>query len=482
MLTRALRVVIVTGALAYVVMYVGIALLRLRYPFELEWMEGSMVEHVSRVARGQRIYIPPSMDFVPYVYPPLYYYISAVVALASGIGFFPLRLVSFAASLGAFAIIFSLVRRETGSRAAGILAMGLFAATFREGGSWFDTARVDSLFLLLLLGGVYLVRFATSPPGLVAAGALLALSALTKQTALLLVPTLTIYALIDDRRKGLAFIGGFVAVFGALTLTLDALHDGWYRFYVFQLPAQIVQDLQRVAPRFWGNDILRPMPVAVALSLGYSLLMLGRLRDRRNLFYPLLGATLVAASWTTRLHSGAFNNVLIPAYAGLAILSALAFHEMAQGITREALYAYTLYLVQLAIPFYSPREQVPTANDLALGHQLVEIVARAEGDVYLPWHSHIAAPAGKRSFAHSQAVADVFRAGDPETSRRLLDDISRAVRERRFQLIIVDRVMDLWLRPELEAHYVRVRPVFEVDGFYPLTGAPTRPEWIYMPR
>ena len=90
------------------------------------------------------------------MYPPLYYYVSAVVALASGIGFFPLRLVSFAASLGAFAIIFSLVRRETGSRAAGILAMGLFAATFREGGSWFDTARVHSLFLLLLLGGVYL--------------------------------------------------------------------------------------------------------------------------------------------------------------------------------------------------------------------------------------------------------------------------------------------------------------------------------------
>ena len=481
-LTNALRGVLIAGALAYVVVYVGIALLRLRYPFELEWMEGSMVEHVRRAAAGQKIYVPPSVDFVPYLYPPLYYYVSAVVALASGIGFFPLRLVSFAASLGVFTIIFSLVRRETGGRFAGILASGLFAATFREGGAWFDIARVDSLFLLLLLAAVYLVRFANSPRRLAVAGAVLALSALTKQTALLIAPALVIYALIVDWRKGLAFAGGFVAIFAGITLMLEAVHDGWYRFYVFELPAQI-QDVQNVTLTFWTNDILRPMPLAAALSFGYSLVALARLRDRRNLFYPLLGVTLILASWATRAHSGNFDNVLMPAHAGLAILSTLALHEMALAVTSgQALYGYTLYLVQLAMLLYSPRAQVPTANDLTLGHQLVEIIAQAEGDVYLPWHSHIGALAGKRSFAHSQAAHDVFRAGDPEKKQRILDDIARAIREQRFRLIILDRRRDVWLGPEFEAKYVRVGAVFDRDGFFPLTGARTRPEWIYMPR
>ena len=481
-LTSALRGILVAGALAYIVVYVGIALVRLRYPFELEWMEGGMLEHVRRAAAGQKIYVPPSIDFVPYLYPPLYYYVSAMVALAAGIGLFPLRLVSFAASLGIFTIIFSLVRRETGGRFAGILASGLFAATFREGGAWFDIARVDSLFLLLLLAAVYLVRFAHSPRKLAVAGAVLALSALTKQTALLIAPALVVYALIVDRRTGLAFVGGFIATFGGITLMIEALHNGWYHFYVFELPAHI-QDVQNVTLTFWTNDILRPLPLAAALSLGYLLVALARFRDRRDLFYPLLGVTLILASWTTRAHSGNFDNVLSPAHAGLAILSALALHEVAQAVTSgQALYGYAFYLVQLAMLLYNPRAQVPTANDLALGRQLVEIVAQAEGDVYLPWHSHISVLAGKHSFAHSQAVSDVVRGGEPDSRQRILDDISHAIRERRFRLIILDRRMDEWLKPELEASYVRVRSVFDRDGFFPPTGAHTRPEWIYMPR
>ena len=480
-LTGIVRAIVTAGAVAYVVLYVGMALVRLRYPFELEWMEGSIVEHVRRAAAGEKIYVPPSIDFVPFLYPPLYYYVSAVVALATEVGFFPLRLVSFGASLGVFAMVFSLIKRETNDRFAGIFGIGLFAATFRAGGAWLDTARVDSLFLLLLFAAVYLVRFGRSLRVLAAAGAVLALSALTKQTSLVMAPALAVYLFVIDWRKGFAFIGGFAATFGGITLVLEALHGDWYFFYVFRLPAHI-QDVGNVTLSFWTADILRPMAVGAVLSLGYSVSALTRLQDRRNLFYPMLGVSLLLTSWTTRAHSGAFDNVLIPAYAGLAILSALSLHDLAQALTnRQAVYVYTLYLVQLAMLLYSPRAQMPTANDRALGQQLVEIIARAPGEVYVPWHSSLSALAGKRTFAHSQAVADILRAGDPEITQRLLSDISRAVREQRFQLIIVDRV-DSWLGPEFEAKYVRVRTVFERDGFWPLTGARTRPEWIYVPR
>jgi len=48
---------------------------------------------------------------------------------------------------------------------AGLLAAGMFAATFEVGGAWLDIGRVDSLFLFLLLAAVAAARRATTWQG-----------------------------------------------------------------------------------------------------------------------------------------------------------------------------------------------------------------------------------------------------------------------------------------------------------------------------
>src|SRR3954471_7930841 len=98
---------------AFVLMYLYIALGRLSYPFDLEWMEGSMVHHVARVLAGQPIYAPPTLEFTAFLYPPLYYYVSAAVARVTGLGFTPLRLVSLASSVAVFWFMGALAKRET---------------------------------------------------------------------------------------------------------------------------------------------------------------------------------------------------------------------------------------------------------------------------------------------------------------------------------------------------------------------------------
>ncbi len=64
----------------FVLAYVTVAILRLRYPFELEWMEGGMVDRVHRIMTGRPLYIGPSLRFVPFVYPPFYFYLGALVS------------------------------------------------------------------------------------------------------------------------------------------------------------------------------------------------------------------------------------------------------------------------------------------------------------------------------------------------------------------------------------------------------------------
>jgi len=134
-----------------VVAFVYVALRRMGYPFDLEWMEGSIVEHVQRVLDGKPIYTSPSVEFVPYLYNPLYYYLSALVAKAMGNSTSTLRFVSFCCTLALFATLYDLVARETKSRLAGVLALGILAATFGLNGQWFDLARTDTLFMALLL-------------------------------------------------------------------------------------------------------------------------------------------------------------------------------------------------------------------------------------------------------------------------------------------------------------------------------------------
>jgi len=481
-LTTILQAAVVLVAVGYVLLYAGLALVRLRYPFELEWMEGSIVEHVRRAAAGEALYARPSIDFVAYLYPPFYYYVSALAATVTGMGFLPLRAVSLTASLGVFAVIYALIKRDTASPYTALIAVGLFAATYRASGAWLDTARVDSLFLLLLLAGVYLVRFGTSYRSIAIAGALFALSALTKQTAVVIVPSVILYLALVDRRQGLVLAGAFAATFGGATLILEAVYGRWYNFYVFRLPAEI-QNVGHVTLGFWTTDILRPMGLGFALAVGYVITTLARKHDRRTLFYPIFGTTLILTSWITRTHSGAFDNVLIPAYAGIAMLSALAIHAIARESGGAlAGYAQAMCLAQMALLAYNPTAQLPVPGDRAIGEQLVRAISQVPGDVYVPWHGYLNGLAGKRGFAHSQAVADVFRGGDEQTQQRLREDITRAVREQRFQWIIVDRVVDDWLKPELESKYVRDHEALEQDGFFPLTGAPTRPTWVYVRR
>ena len=185
-LSPLLKYIALGGAIFYLVVYILIALSRMTYPYQLEWMEGGAVDHVRRILTGHQLYGKPSLSFTTFIYTPLYFYVSAIVTTFIGIGFAPLRCVSFASSLGCFIIIFLFVKRETRCIICSMLSVGFFAATFHMSGAWFDIARVDSLFLLLLLVSIYVFRGHTSDKTLCFAGILIGLSFLTKQTALVI--------------------------------------------------------------------------------------------------------------------------------------------------------------------------------------------------------------------------------------------------------------------------------------------------------
>ena len=61
----------------FLVLFLYTALRRMRYPFELEWIESGILMSVRHIVQGRGLYVAPSLDFVPFLYAPLYLYVAA---------------------------------------------------------------------------------------------------------------------------------------------------------------------------------------------------------------------------------------------------------------------------------------------------------------------------------------------------------------------------------------------------------------------
>jgi len=480
--------VLVALSALFTLAYLRVALARMAYPFELEWIEGGLLQATMRVLEHQPLYARPTLEYVAFNYPPLYPWIAALVSRAVGGGFFPLRLVSFAASLGCMALIALLVGRETRSRLAPVLAVGLFAATFRISGAWFDVARADSLYLLLLLGGFVSLRLdASRVRSALVSGVLFSLAFLAKQSAPMVVAPMLLYLLWTDRTRFLVLAAVIAAGIGGSTLWLDHASGGWFRYFLFDAPRHHPMEMGRVLA-FWPEDVLMRMGLALLVALAGVGPAAGEAPSRRG-FYAAMFAGTAASSWFHRMYPGGYDNVLMPLYATIAILFALGGHEVLRWCAGQAAgvrarvtgmlgIASVLQLVALA---YNPLAQVPTRADRATGEQFVAGLRAIPGRVLVASQPYLARRAGKPDHFHEMAFIAVVQDGNREAETTLARDLERAVRDTAYSVVILSSRG--WLGPVVQQGYQqRPEPILGDDTFWPVTGMRTRPEYLFLPR
>jgi hypothetical protein len=477
-------------AVAYLVIYVWMAFQRLRYPFELEWIEGGMVDQVQRLVHGLPMYGPPSINYVPFLYPPVYFYLSAAASFLLGDGLLPLRLVSFAASLVTFSLIFVIVRHETRNWQIALISTGLFAAAFRVTGAWLDIARVDSLFLALWMLIIYVVKGKKSIGRAVLAGGLAALAYLTKQTALITCLPILAYLFWCNWKYALSFLISATLIIGITTLVFDHASAGWYSYYVFGLLSQQTDWIILEFLTFWNNDLLVHVPFAILLVIFFLGSRAKRDRPGFYLWLSILTGAL-AGAFITRVKVGGYDNVLLPAYAIISILFGLGLSEILKLIRQLHLdlrgrletVIQLACLIQLVILAYNPFFQVPTKADLQAGQDLVRQLAGVKGPVFLPDHGYISSLAGKATYAHESAIWDVLRGGQQTQGKTLLTaELKDAIHQQVFDKIILDSDLDLnWCCVEINQTYSLVGEVFQDPAsFYTVTGDRKRPTFIYV--
>ena len=390
--------------------FVVVAARRVGYPYELQWFEGSTVEVSARVTEGLPLYGPPTTEFTPWPYPPLYFWVTGELAKVTGVSLTTLRVVSLAATLAAVLLIILIIRRVTGSMLAATVSAGLFVATYQVSGDWFDAARIDSLFLALSLGAILAGLRSRTWRGGLAAGALFLAAFLTKQNALLIAGPLLLWLLIRRRPVGLA--ASVVLAVGSVGSVVvgDLLTDGWYSPYVVtQLLGQGIA-LQWVLG-YWVADVILPFAVVLGTLGWWTVHHRGWLRldaDRTYLIAAVTG--LMLASWAGRLHDGGYVNNAIPGHAGTAMLLGLAAAAvLSSSPSRRLLVGSAAVIAAQAIVMSlwhgSP---LPTAADQTAGDAFIAAVRTLPQRTVLPTHPYYLRLAGRPTHASAIAIGDLL--------------------------------------------------------------------------
>ncbi|WP_394833004.1 DUF2029 domain-containing protein [Pendulispora rubella] len=463
-------------------------------------MIGGILDHVERVQRNVPLYVPPSADWVPYLYPPGYYWVSAFIAQFAPL-VYACKGVSLVSTLVSATNVGILARRLGASHFWAALGVGLFFAAYSFTGYWYDIERCDALFVAMLSTSALLLSY-ESVASTVFAGALLGLSFFVKQPALLFVVCVTGALLVCGASVKRAFAFGVpcAIIMAVGAAALNHASGGWFWFYCFDIPAA-----HGMALEDWKVTLLPPLLKCLLFELvtlatfgAMARALLRRVtrkadeEDRRTLVF---GAWLLAgfvSSVTGLLHPGGAHNVLMfwstSACAATAVVATrleanASTRSMPAGAgTSAAILLLVFY--QLARFVYSPAAVSPTQEHVdgaaLIAGRIQELERR--GEVFVEGRGHVSA----KRHLHTAAIVDLT-VGGFDAPASLVSNIE----QRAYAAIVLDKIDALKMRSPKQANVHDLLPNLLRNYFvserlpdvsYPLIGFGSQPTWVFLPR
>lgn len=470
------RLALLTSSL-FIVFFLITSLPRIFYPYDLDFIEDSMLMQSIRIADGQPVFVAPNAEFMPHVYMPLYSFIGGMLIKVMGASFLPLRLLSLSATLVTAILIFLIAQRETQEKWIGFACAALFLGGYRLTGFWYELARVDSLFVMLLMIGMMIGLRARSVPRLLAAAAVMTLAFFTKQTAVVFASALTLYLFFNIRWRVLWFVIPFGALVGVTILILNAMTDGWFWYHTFTIAGGDPVESGRVI-NYVFVDVLWGMG-------GLSLMLIVSLFRRdvaRNVSWLVAIVAAFIVSGVGRSSVGGNVNNLMLVYAFLCLSPMVVFvGAHCRAPLRDGFIA-SLIILQFVLGAYNPLRYIPTPTMRESGDRLVKRIAETKGEVLVMMHPYYAMLAGKQPSAQ---IATLWygRAGG---TTPLPDDFVKRIQNHHYSMIISDEsffeIEDAELQSLLSANYVKTMMIDESESPPAPVGMLVQPKVIYIPK
>lgn len=502
---------------------------RLFYPYDLEWMEGGMLIHAQRVMEGKGLYVEPSSDFIPYIYPPLYSWLLALGGSLSELDYWVGRSLSILGTLLAGGAIIRALRFEKFSWGYAILGAGLFFSCYENGGTFFDLTRADALLIAAIGWSLVFVREGKVRIG----GLVLVVAFLLKHNAAMFgLPCLWWLWREKGRAEALTFVLWSALPAILMTGYLQWSSDGYFLTYLLGVPsghpivghrlvwlsfqeifsafswitilglAWISQRLfqekrwfglgawmislavagailylpQSSFPEIAGSHRNGIIPFAIAmwtLVIG-AIGCLAWKSSPKYSFWLLNGLMALGFSALMRGHHGGFTNVLIPGLWCTSIWAVLVLERFAKYPA--------LVLVVSALSLWQgkwdAKSFIPTEADRRAGDRIVSILKEADGPIFAPHSPWLAVQAGHPPTAHLIAIWDIDHKGGPLESS--MKGIRKDISTHRWGTICsADRKLDFGIKKNYRSSQT-IRPAGR--DFMPKIGWKVRPSYLLQPK
>lgn len=455
---------------------------RLSLPFVFEWGEGAGVNQINRILTGAQLYIQPTLEFAPLVYTPFYYYLSAGFSTIIGNVLLSARIISIISTIGSVVLIGLFVHRETGNALLGWISGTLYLACFELSDGFYDLARVDSLYVLIILIAFSVILRAKSRTRYIAFGLILAVGFFIKQSFLIVFLPLQIYLLVKDWKISWAMIAAEIAGLVIPLFLINHITDSWFFYYIFELPKEHGYSLVS-AVNFWIGDTLRPLGILFVFSIvflmAYKLsieqkLILAKasLADEKKFtprdseirwwIYVLFVAGAAGTAWITRSSNGGGANNGMVIYAALTLSFGLGAGLMLKTKwVKENPWHYALIMLIIGVQFiglfYNPFNFLPTEDEIRSNEYIRSRIQDNNLQVLIPYRSHLSGELDQSPQIHIVNLFELtgyFKGEIQPDGYALVDQIRVNICQQAYELIILDQPVP-WFDEQLEYSYVK---------------------------
>jgi hypothetical protein len=390
---------------------------RVRYPLDIEWLEGAALYQAHRVMVGQPTYPPPDHGYFPLFHPLGYPTVLGLLGRITGLSYAIGRTFSLAcfvvAALLTIRQIWRVERRELHGVAAGVWAVGCAAAAVPLFEGFYDLVREDILAILLSVVGAVLAgsmhenlrarhivgRLWLTPEHTrwlrIATLSLVCTAIMyTRLPTVFFVVWVALFVFFRNWRDGVLLALGTATACGLVLVDLQHSSRGWYWMYT----VAIVQHHTVVPSRFlWGLELIYDFAPFVAWLPLVALVVAvsGYLSARTVLWLGMLVAA-IPASLLPFAKVGGFSNdfmpvafFLGPATACLVADTARMLRRFPRIATATRALAYVGLGAFLLVRTYDPSRFLPTSDGWRKAKELQARLVALEGDVIAPRHPFV---------------------------------------------------------------------------------------------
>jgi len=437
--TSLLEALSLIGIFGGLILFVYSVLSVYGIPYGVDFGEGYLANMSLELLRGNNPY--HSLDRPPWIvssYPPLYPLINGLLTALVGQSLLPGRFLATASFIGIIATSVILLKRLGISTTIALIAAG-FMLVFPWGFRWAQVVRVDTLGILLSLGGLYWwIRSEKTTDGIIAA-ILLTAGVLTKHSLLAAPLACLVYGFITrDRRRVMLLIMLAVLIGGSYGIINIVTGGGFFlHLFTYTANAWFAGRFQAgIGEYFRTTWILQVIAVAAAFMPGLT----GGRRLILGWYYLFAHLSLFAYGF-----EGSDTNYLIEPLLAASLFSALTFERLTQpeesarpiasGLPsmRAVGFAVIITIIVLGRYIDSSDYKIHRINDERLqnGLELIRLCAGTPGDI-LSEDAGFTFLAGKRVIFQPYIMSLLARTGKWDQS-----EFVQTIENKQYSLIVL---------------------------------------------